>query len=60
LRERAIRQQIEQLRFLEDEARRSNTVDDVQEYRQLILNATEHLKWAQAALHVRSNAARIH
>jgi DNA primase len=60
LRERAIRQQIERLRFLEDEARRSNAVEDMQEYRQLILNATEHLKWAQDALYARSSAARIH
>jgi DNA primase len=60
LRERAIRQQIERLRFLEDEARRTNAVDEMQEYRQLILNATEHLKWTQDALRARSYAARIH
>lgn len=58
LRERSLRQQIERLRFLEDEARRANALDEMQDYRQRIALATEQLNWTQAAIFARSAAGR--
>ncbi len=58
LRERALRQQIERLRFLEEEAQRENQIDEMQDYRQMIAMATEQLNWTQAAVYARSTAGR--
>jgi len=58
LRERVLRQHIERLRFLEDEAHRANEFDEMQDYRQRIASATEQLNWTQAAIFARSLAKR--
>ncbi len=58
LRERVLRQHIERLRFLEDEAQRANEFDEMQDYRQRIASATEQLNWTQAAVFARSMAGR--
>lgn len=56
LRERGLRQLIERLRFLEDEARRANENDEMQTIRQHIAGATEQLNWTQAAISARSQS----
>jgi DNA primase len=54
LRERGLRRQIEQLRFLEEEARRAGLIDEMQEHRQRIALLTEQLNWTQEAAAARS------
>jgi hypothetical protein len=54
LRERGLRRQIEQLRFLEEDARRAGTIEEMQEHRQRIALLTEQLNWTQEAAAARS------
>ena len=58
LRERVLKQQIERLRFLEEESQRANELDEMQDYRQRIALSTEQLNWTQAAISARSMAGR--
>jgi len=59
LRERLLKQQIERLRFLEEESQRANELDEMQEYRQRIASSTEQLNWTQSAIFARSMAGRM-
>ena len=54
LRERGLRRQIEQLRFLEEDARRAGSIEEMQEHRQRIALLTEQLNWTQEAAAARS------
>jgi DNA primase len=63
LRKRGLHRQIEQLRFLEEEARRAEALEEMQEFRQHIALLTEQLNWTQDAVDARSSgrltAARL-
>ena len=58
LSERAVRKQIERLRFLEEEASHAGEFEALQDYRHMIQMSAEQMDWIQEMSHNLSASAR--